>query len=489
MTIAPARDRAQCLLPATARHLVGRFSYGITPSLARQVRAAGGARAWFEQQLDPGSIADGTADALRSWWSGLSRTPTELWYRQRDDIEGGWEVMLDYQRWVLLRRIHSRRPVLEMLTELWENHFNVPASGDAQCFWRVDFGDTVRTHALGRFEDLLQAVTTHPAMLINLDNVSSDRTHPNENLGRELLELHTVGRGEYGEADVKASAQILTGWSVDMWDTFRAEYRTGWHWRGPVQVIGFSDPNADADGRRVTADYLSYLAHHPATARRVARRLAVKFVGDDPSDALVTRLAQVYLDQDTAIRPVLRALVASDEFARSVGAKVRDPGEDLVATYRALDVRFKRPPATGAGERYAANQLLWQVADMGIMPFGWPRPDGQPIDNRSWSSPSRMLASMSTHVALAGSWWPDRGVTYHPPTWWVPRFPVRFDVLVDHVSRRILHRPASPLLLRACCEATGLDARERITRDHPLMRWDMFRVLSTFLDSPTFLTR
>ena len=159
MTIAPARDRAQCLLPATARHLVGRFSYGITPSLARQVRAAGGARAWFEQQLDPGSIADGTADALRSWWSGLSRTPTELWYRQRDDIEGGWEVMLDYQRWVLLRRIHSRRPVLEMLTELWENHFNVPASGDAQCFWRVDFGDTVRTHALGRFEDLLQAVT------------------------------------------------------------------------------------------------------------------------------------------------------------------------------------------------------------------------------------------------------------------------------------------------------------------------------------------
>lgn len=489
MSIAPARDRTQRLLPPTARHLVGRFSYGLTPALARQVRAAGGAGPWFEQQLDPDSVGDGAADELRSWWSGLSRSPTELWRRQRDDIEGGWEVMLDYQRWVLLRRIHSRRPVLELLTELWENHFNVPASGDAQCFWRVDYGDTVRAHALGRFEDLLQAVTTHPAMLINLDNVSSDRTHPNENLGRELLELHTVGRGQYGEPDVKDSARILTGWSVDMWDTFEAEYRFAWHWRGPVRVMDFSHPNAEPDGRPVTAAYLTYLAHHPATARRVARRLAVKFVSDEPSDALVDRLAAVYLDHDTAIAPVLRALVASGEFARSVGAKVRDPGEDVVASYRALDVRFARPPANAAGERYAANQLLWQAADMGAMPFGWPRPDGQPIDNRSWSSPSRMLASMSTHVALAGSWWPDRGVTYHSAAWWVPHFPVRFDVLVDHVSRRILHRPATPQLLRACCEATGVDARDRITRDHPVVRWDMFRLLSTFLDSPVFMTR
>lgn len=489
MASAIARDRTQRLLPASARHLVGRFSYGITPALARDVRAAGGADDWFEQQLRPGAVADEAADALRSWWSGLSRSPTELWQRQRDGVEGGWEVMEDYQRWVLLRRIHSRRPVLEMLTELWENHFNVPATGDAQCFWRVDYGDTIRARALGRFVDLLQAVTTHPAMLINLDNVSSDRIHPNENLGRELLELHTVGRGEYGEADVKDSARILTGWGVDMWDTFHATYRPGWHWRGPVRVMGFSHPNAKADGRAVTTAYLAYLAHHPATARRVARKLAVKFVGDEPSDELVAHLAAVYLAHDTAIRPVLRALVASAEFARSGGAKVRDPGEDLVATYRALDVRFDRPPATEAGERYGANALLWQVAEMGIMPFGWPRPDGQPLDNRSWSSPSRMLASMSTHVALAGSWWPNRGVTYHPAAWWAPGLPVRFDVLVDHVSRRILHRPATALLLQACCEATGVPPREQITSEHAVMRWDLFRVLSTVLDSPAFLTR
>jgi hypothetical protein len=477
------------LLPSAARHLVGRFSYGLTPELAADVRNAGGARRWFEQQLQPGRIRDPRADELRGWWPSLSRDSTDLWHRQRDEVEGGWEVMQQYQSWLLLRRMRSRRQVLEMVTELWENHFNVPVNGDAQCFWRTDYGDVIRAGALDRFEDLLQAVITHPAMLINLDNVSSSGTHPNENLGRELLELHTVGRGEYGEDDVKASARILTGWSVDMWDTFTEEYRSGWHWRGPVKVMGFEHENADADGRAVTRAYLRYLARHPATARRVARKLAVKFVSDDPSEALVDRLAAVYLDHDTAIRPVLRALVGSAEFAASTGAKVRDPGEDLVATYRALGIRVTRPALGDARYDYAAQQLLWQVSSIGTVPFGWPRPDGQPIDNASWSSPSRMLASMNVHMDLAGTWWPRQGIRYRTPEQWVPRFPIRFEALVDHLSQVLLHRRATPLLLQACCEAVAVQPRERITRDHGLVRWNMFRLLATFLDSPAFLTR
>ena len=474
------------LLPAAARHLVGRFSYGLTPELAADVRSAGGALRWFDQQLDPGRIADQKADELRRWWPSLSRDCTELWHRQRDDIEGGWEVMEQYQSWLLLRRMRSRRQVLEIVTELWENHFNVPVNGDAQCFWRTDYGDVIRARALGRFEDLLQAAITHPAMLINLDNVSSTRQHPNENLGRELLELHTVGRGEYGEDDVKASARILTGWSVDMWDTFTEEYRPSWHWRGPVKVMDFEHPNADADGRAVTRAYLRHLARHPATARRVARKLAVKFVSDHPSDDLVEQLAGVYLAHDTAIRPVLRALVRSPEFAAAVGAKVRDPGEDLVATYRALGIRVTKPGGSG---RDAADQLLWQAATIGTQPFGWPRPDGQPIDNDSWASPSRMLASMTVHMDLAGTWWPDEGITYRPLESWIPRFPIRFDALVDHLSRRILHRRATSRLLQACSEAVDVQPHEKITRDHGLVRWNMYRLLSTFLDSPAFLTR
>lgn len=477
------------LLPPAARHLVGRFSYGITPELAADVRAAGGAQRWFEQQLKPQQVADRRADELRAWWPSLSRDCTELWHRQRDDVEGGWEVMEQYQSWLLVRRMRSRRQLLEIVTELWENHFNVPVNGDPQAFWRTDYGDTIRDHALGRFEDLLQAVITHPAMLINLDNVSSTRRHPNENLGRELLELHTVGRGEYGEDDVKASARILTGWTVDMWNTFHAEYLPRDHWRGPVTVMGFEHANAEPDGRAVTRAYLRYLARHPATARRVARKLAVKFVSDDPSEALVGRLADVYLAQDTAIAPVLRALVRSPEFAAAVGAKVRDPGEDLVATYRALGIRVTKPGLGDARYDYAAQQLLWQASSIGTRPFHWPRPDGQPIDNQSWASPSRMLASMSVHMDLAGTWWPSNGIRYRKPEQWVPRFPMRFDALVDHLAQVLLHRRATAQLLQACCEAVDVQPHEKITRDHGVVQWNMYRLLSTFLDSPAFLTR
>ncbi|MGB0101718.1 MAG: DUF1800 domain-containing protein [Nocardioides sp.] len=482
-----ANDRKQRLLSPAGRHLVGRFSYGLTPELAADVRRAGGAQRWFAQQLRPNKIADRSADRLRDWWPSLSRDCTALWRRQRDGIEGGWEVMLDYQRWLLLRRMRSQRQVLEIVTELWENHFNVPVTGDAQCFWRVDYGDVIRRHALGRFEDLLQAVITHPAMLINLDNVSSSSAAPNENLGRELLELHTVGRGAYDEQDVKDSARILTGWSVDMWDTFVAEYRQSWHSRGAVRVMDFTHPNRDSDGRAVTRAYLRYLASHPATARRVAHKLAVKFVSDDPPAALVDRLARVYLEHDTAIRPVLRALVRSQAFAASAGAKVRDPGEDLVATYRALGIRVTKPPA--ASEKHAADQLLWQVSGIGTKPFDWPRPDGQPIDNESWASPSRMVASMRVHMDLAGGWWPDQGVRYRGDASWVPHFPIRFEALVDHLSRTILHRPATPELVRACCQVVDVSPREQIRRDHAIVRWSMHRLLATLLDSPAFLTR
>lgn len=484
-TYTPAHFRGDPLLSPAGRHLVGRFSYGVTPALARQVQQQGGPRAWFDRQLTPDRVADPGVDDLRAWWSGLSRPPAQLWQRQVAGIEGGWEVMFDYERWVLMRRMTSRRQLLEVMTELWENHLNVPAVGDSQFVHRTAYGDAIRAGALGRFDDLLHTAVTHPAMLIYLDNAVSTAQHPNENLGRELLELHTVGRGQYDEDDVKDSARILTGWTVDMWNTWAPSYDASRHARGTVTVMGFSDPNADADGRDLTRRYLSYLAHHPATAARLARKLAVKFVGDDPPAGLVDRLAQVYLDHDTAIVPVLRALVASPEFEGAAGAKVRDPGEDLVATFRALGVSV-RPPT---GEQDAANQMLWQVANMGTMPFSWPRPDGQPIDNDSWSSPARLLASMSTHYAMSGGWWPRDGISYRSPASWLPKDRIRFDLLVDHLSQRLLHRRSTARLLRACCEAVDLTPGEVVTRDHPLVKWSMPRLLTTFLDSPAFLTR
>ncbi len=486
-TYHPARYRGAKLLSPGARHLVGRFSAGVTPRLAAEVRAAGGGKDWFERQLSPRGIRDSSADAVLAWWPSLQLGAYELWQRQAQEVEAGWQVMESYQRWLLLRRIRTKRPVHELMTGFWLDHLNVPANGDATFTWRFDYDRKVRARALGSYREILHAAVTHPAMGIYLDNAVSTRRNPNENLGRELLELHTVGRGEYTEDDVKNSARILTGWDVDLWRTWSAEYSPDDHWVGRVKVMGFEHANANPDGRGVTRDYLNYLARHPATAHRIARKLATKLVRDQPPTALVNRLAKVYLQHDTQIRPVLRALVSSTAFKESRNAKVRDPIEDVVATYRALGVKLHRPP-TNAGS-HATRAVLWQCHSVGAAPHGWPRPDGPPVDNESWATPARMLASMDVHWAMSGSWWPKDGITYRAHTDWLPRREIRLDLLVDHLAQQLLGVRSTALLLQACCEVTGLRPETRINAQHDLMKWNFHRLLSTVLDCPAHLSK
>lgn len=483
---AAAHHPGTTLLSTQARHLVGRFSYGVTPALAKQVKAHGGAQAWFEWQLTPEHVKDRAGDALDSWFPHLKWSPAKVAAENDSGRVGGWTVMSDYQNSLLLRRMNSQRQVLETMAEFWENHFNVPVSADGVYTWRVRYGQVIRARALSSFESLLQAVSVHPAMGMYLGNAVSDKKHPNENQGRELLELHTVGLGAgYSEAMVVDSARILTGWRVDMWDTWAAFYDAGSHYNKPVRVLGFHSKNRSSNGRQVTRDYLRYLAHHPSTAQHIAGKLATAFVSDAPSKALVNHLAKVYLQHGTQIKPVLRALVASTEFRHSVGAKIRDPENDLVATYRLMNVRVAKPKI----QDRAAHQLIWQASSMGMMPMSWPAPNGQPIVGAAWASPSRVMGSMSTHYSMSGGWWPNKGIHYPTPTSWLPKPSTRFDHLVDHMAQRILQRHASDTLQKACREAVAVKAHDYIDKDHPVMQWMFARLLTTFFDSPDFLRR
>jgi hypothetical protein len=481
-----AQGAAELLSPGD-RHLVSRFSYGITPKLAKDVRRAGGAQRWFEQQLNPKGINDKSTDKIVRWWPSLHSSPADLWQRQSDGIEGGWEVMDDYARWVLMRRMTSKRQLLEVMTEFFENHLHVAAVGDPQFVHRVDYGNTIRKHALGRFDKMLRATTTHPAMLIYLDAGESTKEHPNENLGRELLELHTVGAGHYSEKDVRDSARILTGYSVDYWKSWRPTYNAEDHYRGKVKVKGFKDKNGKIIGKATTSAYLRYLAHHKDTAEHLAYKLCVKFIEDKPSKTLVRHLAKVYLDNDTAIIPVLRALVASRAFQQAHDNKVRDPGEDVVATYRVLGVQIK-PPAGEEADGSALQALVWQSDSIGIAPYSWAPPDGQPIDNESWSSPARLMASMRFHMGAAAGW-ADEATHYREPEQWLPSKHPRFDELVDHLSRQLLHKESSKRLLKACCIAVDVKPYEPIDKDHDLVKWQFPRLLTTLLDSPDHLSR
>jgi hypothetical protein len=182
---------------------------------------------------------------------------------------------------------------------------------------------------------------------------------------------------------------------------------------------------------------------------------------------------------------VLRALVASDEFAASAGAKMRPPDEDVVATYRALGVQVSAP----TGGSSAANAMLWQTTAIGMRPFGWTRPDGRPDRAEAWSSVSRMLNSFDVHYSMAGGWWPTKDAVYPRPAQWLPSAAVAFDAFVDSLSCRILGRPATDVLQAAARQATGCAAAEVITADHGLVRWDMPRLLTALLDGPTHFTR
>ena len=466
-------------------HLMNRLGTGYSRATWAQMRRAGGATRWFNRQLRPDGVAESTAaKALEEWFPGRHETPERRWQRHTSKSMEGWMYSRDLAAYSMLRRMYSNRPVLETMTDFWSNHLHITADGDTAWVHRDDYDKTIRAHALGRFDALLEAATLHPAMLLYLDNWRSVKDAPNENHGRELLELHTVGRTSgYTEDMVKDSARILSGWTVDAHKTWRASYQTSLHTTGRVAVLGFSHANSSGDGREVTRAYLRYLAHHPATARTIAGKLALRFVSDSPSTALVNHLAGVYLRSGTDIAAVLRALVRHKEFRASVGRKVRTPADDLVQTARVLGVRAKRPTSV----KSFAIAIAWATG--GERLYSWPRPDGAPEHNDAWASASRMLGSFRMHWGLVGGWWPKEQVVFRRPASWLPQRRIRFDQYVDHLCRLVHGKGSSPRMLKAAVQATGVRPGEVITASHPLGSWLFVRLMAALLDSPEHMSR
>lgn len=469
------------------RHWARRWTGGATPAQLAEIQHAGGGRSWFVRQLAPAAIPDGAGTTVDGWFPSLRRAPEQIFDRQRDQVQGGWEVMADLSRWTVARRIMSSRQVLEQMVDVWSNLLHVPLMADSSWFWRVDYDAVIRRLAFTSFEQLLQETTVHPAMGLYLSNAVSTKGAPNENLGRELLELHTVGVGAgYTEQDVKDSARLLTGYRADVWwPSFRAFYDPAVHATGPVRVLGFRHDNADPDGRAAVAAYLSYLAHHPATARRIARRLCQKFVSDTPSDGLVTTVSNAYLRAGTSIRPTLLAMVDHPEFARSRGAKVRTALEDYVATVRALGIRLQRP----VDDDSFVNAMHWQYTDAGQAPYDWAAPDGFPQDNASWSTTGRVLTSLSVHRVLAAHWWPSHQAAFLPDTALLPRLPATLDEVIRHVGARVLGQVPDLRTRTAVATVVGDPLGHRYRGRQDLHYWTLIAVVTTLLDSPTHLYR
>ncbi|MFB9375720.1 DUF1800 domain-containing protein [Kineococcus gynurae] len=382
----------------TLLHLVRRTTWGPTPGLLEEVAAVGPAR-WLEQQLDPSRIPDEACDRFLTLFPKLNRTLQQVRAQER---WGDARTMQQLSYATIGRYCWSRRQLFEVMCDFWSNHLNVTNTVPAFFADRHDYDATVvRPHALGRFADMLLASSRHPAMLRYLDGGVSRKEAPNQNYGREVLELHTLGiDGGYTETDMKACARVMTGWCFRGDGTAIFDPRR--HDAGAVRVAGWSAPDHDpASGPQVQADLLLFLARHPSTARSLATKLVRRFVSDDPQPDLVAQLARVYLDNDTAVAPVLRALFASPAFAASAGTKTRRPLEGLVAAVRALGAQ---PGRTGAG---GADAIFIAARGLGHGPLLWPAPNGFPDVATAWSSAGSTMRRWNATWELTSRRKPD----------------------------------------------------------------------------------
>lgn len=474
------------------RLFLNRFGTGFTQKSWTNLRAAGGPESWLETQLSPARVAESSKIAeINKWFAPLFASPADKYAANKAETKLAWTYGVDLGNWSMLRRIYSERSVLETMTDFWTSHFHIPNGHDRAWTYRFHYDEAIRRHALGKFEDLLIECSLHPAMRFYLDNWKSVRNAPNENQGRELLELHTVGlSADYTEAMVKDSAKILSGYTVDWNSSMTPRYDTARHTLGAVRVLDFTHSNSAADGQTMARSYLRHLAHHPSTARRVASKIATYFVSDHPSEGLVSDLAEVYLSSGTDTAAVLRALSTHPEFLTSEGQKLRTPYQDLVATARVLDVQALAPESDASW----ANAI--KDAHGAIQLFSWPRPDGPPITSAGWSSSGRMFTSFTMHRGLAGGTWPKSGATYRAASSWLPAPSIRFDAYVDHLCRTWLGRSADERLLATAVQAVSrpggskvISASTVVTAAHPLAGNELFhRLVMALLDSPDHMT-
>jgi uncharacterized protein (DUF1800 family) len=294
---------------------------------------------------------------------------------------------------------------VERLVAFWSNHFCISANkGELARMWAGSFErEAIRPHVLGRFGDMLKAVEQHPAMLFFLDNQQSlgpdsragqnRKRGLNENLAREIMELHTLGvGGGYAQEDVTSLARIITGWTFagrqgQLGAPGSFVFNANAHQPGPQQLLGKSyEAGGIAQGEAALAD----IARHPSTAKFIATKFARHFVADDPPPALVARLRDAFTKSDGDLRVLTTTLVDANEAWAAPLTKLRSPYEFLVATGRLL-ARIPDDPGPYLGSLNLLGQPLWTPAG----------PNGFPDTNAAWAAPEGMKLRLDVSAQFA----------------------------------------------------------------------------------------
>jgi uncharacterized protein (DUF1800 family) len=395
---------------------MNRFGLGARPGEP----ASADPQRWLLSQLD-------AYDASPAPWKSVSRTPAlvEVWLAQQRAVRQAPEDQRSGIRQAYLRKgrdeyvaaagarvasaLQTPTPFVERLVHFWSNHFAVSVDKLLVVGLAGGFeADAIRPHVLGRFEDLLLAVVRHPAMLLYLDQAQSigpeslagqraqDRQRKrglNENLAREILELHTLGvRSGYTQDDVTEFARALTGWTlpgdaVADGDSATFRFVRALHEPGARTVLGRS--YADAGEQQARA-ILHEVATAPATARHIATKLARHFVADDPPAALVQHLADTFTRTGGDLSSVYRELVASPQAWQGASAKFKSPWEWAISGLRALG-RSEIAPMQATNLMNQLGQPTWRPGS----------PAGYDDVAATWAAPDALLRRVEVAQRIA----------------------------------------------------------------------------------------
>jgi uncharacterized protein (DUF1800 family) len=405
---APNPARADAALDRQIVHVLNRMAFGPTRAELDHVRQVG-IDGYIAEQLDPDRIPEPPAlterlaplDRLNLDTSQLFKRYGPLTTDTNAGVppsQGQVEARIKEANVILeqasaariYRALYSPRQLQEVMVDFWFNHFNIFAYKGFDLLWVGDYENrAIRPHALGRFRDLLLATARHPAMIYYLDsqtstapgsaNAKGEFAGLNENYARELMELHTLGvDGGYTQQDVQTLARIFTGWGFDY-----AHMEAG-----AGSAFGFDASRHDGSdkvfrghkikggGEEEGVAAIDILARAPATAHRIAWKLAQYFVADEPPPVLVERLAQRFLASDGDIKAVLQTLFASAEFRDSAREKYKTPYQYVLSAARAGAVDVNNP-----------EPLLGTMARLGQQLYLCQTPDGYKNTEAEWLSP------------------------------------------------------------------------------------------------------
>ena len=319
----------------------------------------------LQEYLDLG--VSGTLDRLLNY----SKVSNEALEKRLSSFNFKFTLQQDIIRWGLLRMIFSQRPFEEKMTLFWHGVLTssfTKTGGTEGLPFIIKQDQLLRAKGLGRFDDLVHAMTIDPSMLFWLDGRLSSGKSPNENYAREVMELFTMGIGNYTQDDVHQGALALTGWVVRAGG---ATFVPARHYNGPVTFLGHTGP-------MTVDDVVRLVCAHPATGAHLARRMWRFFVYDNPSPRDIQPLSDAYYKSNHNIMAMVRAMVSSPAFfsAQAYRARVKSPLEFVVGAIRAFGLTTN------------ANGLVNVLSPMGQVPFAPPNVAGWPGDGASaeWMS-------------------------------------------------------------------------------------------------------